>query len=139
MNLRDKVKKEGGVFNLYNGDYTWTTPEGLTSHIVLTPRVGVANVNMGMGVHKPGQGMAPHVHPLSEEILIIYRGKGEVYLKDKWIPVEAGDIVYAPAGVYHGTRNPATNTEDFETIGCGAPPQLDLYQRAGYDPLADDK
>jgi quercetin dioxygenase-like cupin family protein len=139
MNLRDKARKDGAVYNLFKGDSSWIEPAGIEVHLVLTPRVGPKNMGMTVGVHQPGQGMGPHVHPLSEEILIVYRGKGEIYLKDKWIPVKEGDVVYAPPGIYHGTRNPEGNTEIFTTIGCGAPPQLDLYQRSNYDPLADDK
>ncbi|MEI3282689.1 MAG: cupin domain-containing protein [Enterocloster sp.] len=55
------------------------------------------------GFHKPGKEFAPHKHPVSEEIAIIHSGKGECYLYDKWIPVETGDIVFAPPGVLHGT------------------------------------
>ena len=78
-------------------------------------------------------------NPISEEILIIHSGEGECYLYDKWIPCKAGDIIFAPPGVLHGTRNPAGNTEPFVTLGIATPPQLDLYMRAGYDVLDDDK
>lgn len=139
MNLRDKARAEGAIYNLFKGDSSWIEPAGIEVHLVLTPRVGPRNMGMTFGVHQPGQGMGPHVHPLSEEILIVYRGTGEMYLKDRWIPVKEGDVVYAPPGIYHGTRNPEGNTDIFMTIGCGAPPQLDLYQRSDYDPLADDK
>ncbi len=87
---------------------------------------------MTAGTHFPGQGMLPHKHPISEEMLIVFRGNGQFYLDDQWYDVAEGDVLYAPAGVWHGTRNPATNTEPFITIGCASPPQLDLYERAGY-------
>lgn len=138
MNKRDKVRTDGGVFNLFKGDASWLETEGLEVHLVLTPRVGPRNLGMTFGIHNPGEGFEPHAHPLSEEVLIAFKGKGEMYLKDKWIEVNEGDVVYAPPGIKHGTRNPAGNTEVFMTIGCASPPQLDLYQRSNYDPLGDD-
>ena len=137
MTKKEHVQKYGGKFNIKEGE-TWTMPNGHVCHFVVNPKIGVRNVNIVTGFHEPGKEFAPHVHPLSEEILLVFSGKGECFLGDKWIPCEAGDIVYAPPGVYHGTRNPAENTEPFVTLGIATPPQLDLYMRAGYDVLEDN-
>jgi len=134
---KEHVKKYGGKFSIHNGE-VWTMPNGHDVHFALTPKMGAHGVNIATGFHEPGKEFAPHKHPVSEEILIIYSGKGECYLYDKWIPTEAGDIIYAPPGVLHGTRNPAENTEPFVTLGIATPPQLDLYMRANYDVLEDN-
>jgi gentisate 1,2-dioxygenase len=138
MSIKDKVRKDGGRFSIFKGDYSQIESAGVEVNLVLTPRVGTINIGMTSAVHQPGQGFNPHVHPLSEETLLVFRGSGEFYLKDRWIPVKEGDIVYAPAGIYHGTRNPPDNTEEFVTIGIASPPQADLYKRYNYDVLATD-
>lgn len=127
----DRVRRYGGVFRLDRGP-AFEQRGGLGVNLVITPNVGSRGIGLTAGFHAPGVAFAPHRHPLSEEILIAFRGKGQFYLHDRWVDVEEGDIVYAPEGILHGTRNPSTNTEPFITIGCAAPPQLDLYQRSGY-------
>jgi len=127
----DRVRRYGGVFKLASGP-SFEQRGGLGVNLVITPNVGSRGIGLTAGFHAPGVSFAPHRHPLSEEILIAFKGKGQFYLRDRWIDVEEGDIVYAPEGILHGTRNPSTNTEPFITIGCAAPPQLDLYQRSGY-------
>jgi len=133
---KEHVRKEGGKFNIFKGDLTFTEENGVVVNLVMTPRVGTINVGMTSGIHEPGMGFTPHVHPLSEETLLVFKGKGEMFLKDRWIPVEEGDVIYAPPGVLHGTRNPEGNTEPFYTIGIGTPPQADLYQKTHYDVLS---
>jgi len=133
-----KVKLKGGVFNIASG-YSWKEREGLDVNLILTPKIGSCMLGVSSGYHQPGEGFEPHVHPISEELLIVFRVKGEIYLENKWIPVEEGDIVYAPPGIKHGTRNPKNNKEIFITIGCASPPQLDLYQRANYNLLEDEE
>lgn len=126
--LRSRKEKEQSGF---------TPPGGLDVKFFLSPKIGSRNVGITSGIHGPGEGFEPHVHPLSEELLIVLEGSGEVFLDDKWIPVSKGDIVYAPEGVPHGTRNNSKTNEDLIMIGIGIPPQLDLYLRSGYYKMED--
>ena len=128
---RRRISHEGGRFNFAQG-VPFHTRDGLEAMFVLTPNVGTRGIGLTSGFHSPGQGFEPHKHPLSEEVLVVVRGKGQIYLKDRWLDVEEGDVVYAPPGVLHGTRNPSSNTEVFVTLGCASPPQLDLYEKANY-------
>lgn len=136
MTQKEHVRKFGGKFNIKEG-YSWIKTTDLNVRLVLTPGKGSFNVGITSAFHTPGMEFEPHIHPLSEEILIAHKGRGEFYLYDRWIPVEEGDVVYAPPGVYHGTRSPKENAGIFVTIGVATPPQLELYQRTGYDTLAD--
>ncbi|MCP1111151.1 cupin domain-containing protein [Ohessyouella blattaphilus] len=138
MTKKEYVQQYGGKFNINEGE-VWTMPNGHDVHFTLTPKVGSLHFNIATGWHIPGKEFAPHVHPVSAELLVVYEGEGECFLGDKWIPCKKGDVIYAPPGVYHGTRNPATNTEEFVTLGIATPPQLDLYTRAAYDVMDDDK
>ena len=138
MQDKEQVRKTGGIFNIHEG-YNWAKSTGLDVHLVLTPRLGSHNVGITSGVHLPGMEFEPHVHPLSEELVFCFEGEGEFYLYDRWIPVKAGDVLYAPPGVYHGTRKPKDSEGGFVTIGVATPPQLDLYNRIGYDVLAEEQ
>ena len=138
MQDKEQVRRQGGIFNIHEG-YNWAKSTGLDVHLVLTPRLGSFGVGITSGVHLPGMEFEPHVHPLSEELVFCFEGEGEFFLYDKWIPVKAGDLLYAPPGVPHGTRKPAGSTGRFVTIGVATPPQLDLYNRIGYDVLAKDE
>ncbi len=141
MNDKETVRKQGGIFNINEG-YSWEnyTVDGIRMedvHLVLTPRIGSRNIGITSGIHYPGMEFEPHVHPLSEELVFCHDGEGEFFLYDKWIPVKKGDVLYAPPGVRHGTRKPAGTEGVMVTIGVATPPQLDLYNRIGYDVLAE--
>lgn len=125
------VRDQGGLFNIHEG-YNWANSSDLDLLLVLTPKMGSHGIGITSAVHHPGMEFEPHQHPLSEELVFCHSGEGEFYLYDKWYPVKAGDVLYAPPGVYHGTRKRAGTEGDFVTIGVAAPPQLDLYNRIGY-------
>jgi len=57
-----------------------------------------------------------------------------LFLADQWYDdMEEGDVMYAPCVIKHGTRNPAEGSgEPFICADSAAPPQLELYQLAGY-------
>lgn len=132
---KDIVKARGGLFNIHKG-YNWANSSELELLLVLTPKMGSHGIGITSAVHHPGMEFEPHVHPLSEELVFCHEGEGEFFLYDTWYPVKAGDVLYAPPGVYHGTRKRAGTEGDFITIGVATPPQLDLYNRIGYDVLA---
>ena len=137
MKSKEEVREKGGIFNIHEG-YNWTKSTELDLHLVLTPKQGSHCVGITSAVHYPGMEFEPHVHPLSEELVFCHDGEGEFYLYDKWIPVKKGDVLYAPPGVYHGTRKKAGTEGTFVTIGVATPPQLDLYNRIGYDILSKE-
>lgn len=135
---KSTVRQYGGLFNIHKG-YNWTKSTELELLLVLTPKMGSGNVGITSAVHYPGMEFEPHVHPLSEELIIVHEGEGEFYLHDKWIPVKKGDVLYAPPGIYHGTRKRKGSEGVFTTIGIATPPQLDLYNRIGYDVLSSEE
>ena len=94
MTKKEYVSRYGGKFNIEKGE-VWTMPNGHKVHFTLTPKQGSTDFNIATGWHEPGREFAPHVHPVSAELLVVYEGRGECYLKDRWIPCEKGDIIYA--------------------------------------------
>jgi quercetin dioxygenase-like cupin family protein len=62
-----------------------------------------------------------HIHTSTDEIVLVYKGTGEMYINGKWIPVKAGDIHVCPRGMAHATR--VTGTDEMKVISIFAPPQ----------------
>ena len=53
----------------------------------------------------PGAKVTTHIHPDTEEAMVIVEGRLDAVLGDETIPVSAGQTVLAPAGVRHGFVN----------------------------------
>jgi mannose-6-phosphate isomerase-like protein (cupin superfamily) len=62
-----------------------------------------------------------HYHNSAEEIVLVLKGQGEMYIDGKWVAVKAGDIHINPRGVIHATR--VTGDEDMQCISFFAQPQ----------------
>jgi len=129
--LKKKLTVEGGRFRTSEG-VSIVGAGGGEVRFVLTPNVGTRSLGLTSVTHAPGQTFEPHSHPISEEVLVVLQGSGQFFLGDEWFDVDIGDVVFAPPGVLHGSRNPASNSAEFVTLGCASPPQLDLYDRVGY-------
>ena len=64
----------------------------------------------------PGEAHKFHYHPKMEEILYILSGTAEQWVEDKKQMMKAGDSVYLPAGLIHGTYNVGTEPLDFLAV-----------------------
>ncbi len=126
----ERVSREGGVFNMYRGAHY--TQNGGLMRFVLWPGGGTRLVAQHIAFHEPGVAFRPHVHPVSEDCVFVAAGRGACYLESRWVDTQAGDILYAPALVRHGTAAWPDATETFICTGCASPPQFDLYEHAGY-------
>ena len=49
------------------------------------------------------EGRTAHVHPHSEEVVVVTAGHGRVWIDGAWFPVATGDVVRIPTGVPHAT------------------------------------
>ncbi|AGN02285.1 putative cupin [Salinarchaeum sp. Harcht-Bsk1] len=86
-----------------------------------TPAVtGGERFSAGIVKLEPGRGHERHTHPDSDEILYVVRGEGEQEVADETFDVEAGDLVFVPEGVEHGTVN--TDWEPLLLLAVYAPP-----------------
>jgi len=86
-----------------------------------TPAVtGGERFSAGVVKLEPGKGHQPHTHPDSDEILFVIRGEGEQEVADETRTIEAGDMVFVPEGVEHGTVN--TGWESLLLLAVYAPP-----------------
>jgi len=64
----------------------------------------------------PGEAHPFHHHPQMEEILYVLSGSAEQWVEREKRILRAGDSVYLPAGIVHGTYNTANELLDFLAI-----------------------
>jgi len=126
----EDIRRKGALFNLYKGAM-------FTGHIapmllILWPGTGTRMLSYHIAFQDPGFDFIPHIHPVSDDMIIGIDGKGRGYLGDRWIEMEENDILVAPAGVKHGTGCTKEREKPFKSSGFASPPQLDLYEKAGY-------
>jgi len=86
-----------------------------------TPDVtGGERFSAGVVKLEPGKGHERHTHPDSDEILYVVRGEGDQEVAEETREITAGDMVYVPEGVEHGTVN--TGWEPLVLLAVYAPP-----------------
>jgi len=90
---------------------------------------GAETLVVGRTVLPPGARHERHRHPNCNEFLVVMSGSGEVYTDAGTEPSKAGDVIYTPAGHWHGFNN--TSDDDVLLIwgweGAGS------LEAAGYE------
>lgn len=92
---------------------------------ILYPEMGSERITLNYCEHPPGATFTPHVHERSADVIIVLQGEGEIVSDDDTVGFRAGDILYVPPGVYHGTTN--TGDEKLVMFSLQAPPDPALY------------
>ncbi|WP_435610399.1 cupin domain-containing protein [Streptomyces sp. C10-9-1] len=73
---------------------------------VLTPTaVGATSGFMGLAIIAPGDRIAEHYHPYSEEFVYVVAGELEVDLDDETFPIRTDQGLMIPLNVRHRFRN----------------------------------
>lgn len=70
---------------------------------------GSDNQLIGWTVLKPGAAHERHRHLHADEFWIVLKGQGVMYTDEGEIPSSEGDVVFTPAGHWHGFKN---NSDD---------------------------
>jgi oxalate decarboxylase/phosphoglucose isomerase-like protein (cupin superfamily) len=81
---------------------------------------GSGRFSAGVVQLEPGKGHELHTHPESDEILYVVSGEGEQTVAGETREVSAGEMIFIPEGVEHGTVN--TNWEPLKLLAVYAPP-----------------
>ncbi|MFI6327363.1 cupin domain-containing protein [Micromonospora chersina] len=96
-------------------DVTADRRRGGELRMLLGPKtVGSTSGFMGVATLAPGERIAEHYHPYSEEFLYVVRGAITVDLDDRPVPVAAGEALFVPRHVRHRLRN--TGDEPAEVV-----------------------
>ena len=65
-------------------------------------------VMVGLNAFEPGQEHALHAHDGMDKVYQVLEGQGLFLLEGDEVPMQAGVLLVAPAGVPHGIRNAGT-------------------------------
>lgn len=123
----EEVRRDGALFNAFRGAEFSGIGVG-PMRLVLWPGAGTRMAGFNFTYVAPHVPDVAHRHPVSDECLVLWAGRAQVLVADRWIDVEAHDVVLAPCGVIHGHRSP---TPTFFG-GFASPPQLDLLANTPY-------
>lgn len=89
-----------------SGDIPADRRRGGELRVLLGPRtVGSTSGFLGVATLAPGERIAEHYHPYSEEFLYVCRGGLVVDLDDEPVGVAAGTALFVPVRVRHRLRN----------------------------------
>jgi quercetin dioxygenase-like cupin family protein len=90
---------------------------------------GTDQLVLGRTLLRPGARHERHRHPNCDEFLYVLSGSGEIYTDEGREPSRAGDVIFTPAGHWHGFDN--TGGEDVLLVwgwrGAGS------LEQAGYE------
>ena len=79
------------------------------------------DVSVALTEYAPGWSHVGHRHEGQIEVIYILSGRGEHEREDGTrVPLNPGDVLYVPAGSYHGNHNP--NAEPLRAIVVKVPP-----------------
>jgi quercetin dioxygenase-like cupin family protein len=73
-----------------------------------------------------GTAIGHHFHSVSDEIVIVTGGSGEILINGEWKPVRQGDVHVCPRGVVHDTRALSENLQYLSVFTPHLPPGGDL-------------
>ncbi len=83
---------------------------GVDRAILVDDSQGSVSLWVGYLTIGPGARVSTHIHPDTEEAMVIVEGSLEAILGDQVVTLGPGDTVLAPAGVKHGFVNRSSAT-----------------------------
>jgi quercetin dioxygenase-like cupin family protein len=95
----------------------------LPIRLVLWPGAGTRFVGFNYAYDPDGATDTLHTHPVSDECLVMWTGRGRFFIGGQWGDARANDVALAPCGVAHGHVSEGDSTY---FGGFASPPQLDL-------------
>ena len=129
---RARVRREGALFNVYAGGVFEAL--GLPGRYVLWPPAGTRQAGFNYVLAPAGESDVLHVHPVSDECLVVWEGRCQGVLAPgwsggEWIDLDTYDVLLAPCGVLHGHRSGEAPSV---MGGFASPPQPDLLLTSGH-------
>lgn len=73
-----------------------------------------------------GTQIGHHFHTVSDEIVVVVGGKGEILVNGEWKTVAAGDVHVCPRGIVHDTRATGENLQYLSIFTPHLPPGTDI-------------
>jgi quercetin dioxygenase-like cupin family protein len=66
---------------------------------------GTSGLTLGRTVLPPGARHERHSHPNADEFFFVVRGRGAIYTDEGEEEAAEGDVIWTPAGHWHGFKN----------------------------------
>jgi mannose-6-phosphate isomerase-like protein (cupin superfamily) len=89
--------------------------EGVKTRMLVSARLGAAQLCIFEQQVAPGTGAPTHCHPV-EEVLTVLDGEAEVWVESARLTLAAGQSLVVPAKRYHGFRNSGMRTLHIHAI-----------------------
>ncbi len=125
-----EIRTGGAIGNLNEG--IEIEIHRIPTRLIAWPGNGYQTESIHVLTLKPGLTSDKYTYAISEEALLCVQGKGEVFLRDRWVELEPGDIAYFPENTPHCIRNPKGNQEEFIVVSSITPPLVSLYEQSGF-------
>jgi mannose-6-phosphate isomerase-like protein (cupin superfamily) len=121
-----KIQQDGALFSFYSG--AAFSGLGGEMRLILWPGYGITKTGFHSAFAVGPQDSNAHRHPISDEVLISFINRGQLYCDDRWLVVGPNESVMAPCGVTHGAiASPDLPDPYWGVGGFAAPPQQDVY------------
>jgi quercetin dioxygenase-like cupin family protein len=103
------------------------------ARLVVWLGAGARTANMNYVVMEPGEENVPHIHPESEDTIMILEGVGTIKDHDNDVVHEfaAGDVIHVPIGVMHAVR--ADRGSRIVSAGGPCPADTTMLRKADVD------
>ena len=99
-----------------------------TSYIFVDREKGARNSSGGTSDIPAKSELPYHAHEKEEEVMFIYRGKGEIVIEEEIFPLESETMIFMPPGIKHQIRN--TGNEVLSFVYFFAPGGPEQFLRA---------
>jgi quercetin dioxygenase-like cupin family protein len=73
-----------------------------------------------------GTTVGMHFHTVTDEIVVVVGGSGELYVNGQWRPVKRGDVHVCPRGIVHDTRALREDLQFVSIFTPHLPPGTDI-------------
>jgi quercetin dioxygenase-like cupin family protein len=73
-----------------------------------------------------GTTLGPHFHSVTDEMMVIVGGSGEILVNGEWRSVKRGDVHVCPRGIVHATRALAEDLQFLSIFTPHLPPGGDI-------------
>ena len=80
----------------------------------------IKNISGGSVDIPVNSGLVSHAHENEEELMFVYKGRGEYSIDGQSFPIEPETMIFAPAGLEHRIVN--TGTETLSVVFFYSPP-----------------